>query len=71
MSRNNHTYQPRTSQEYNIFHIERGMRKLKKGEMTTKEASLNRRFDKLKGQNIVMYKELYPEYIEIVRNMSR
>ena len=71
MSRNNRTYRPRTSEEYNIFHIERGMRKLKKGEITTKEANLNSRFDKLKEQNIGMYEELYPKYIRIVRNMNR
>lgn len=59
------SYKPRTSAEINLFHIERNLKKLKKRVITLKEASLNKRFDRLKNDNPMMWDDLYPEYVEI------
>jgi len=64
------TYKPRTVSELNIFHIEKNLKKLKKREITLKEAGLNKRFDRLKTQNPMLWDELYPEYVAIARELS-
>lgn len=63
-------FRPRTSSEWNIFHIEKLLKKLKNKTITLKEAGLNKRFDRLKKDNAWMYLDLYPEYVETVRSIS-
>ena len=63
-------YKAKTSLEYNIFHIERGLKKLKRGLISIKECGLNKRFDKLKTENRMWYDELYPKYIKIVKELN-
>jgi len=60
---------PRTASEYNIQHIKRLMKKVKTKKVTKLEASeeLNRKFARLKGENIGMYEEMYPEYINLFK----
>lgn len=64
------SYKPRTSAELNQFHIERGLLKLKRKQITVQECDLNRRFDRLKRDNVGMWEELYPKYVEIVRKKA-
>ena len=62
-------YKPRTSEEITIYRIELSSKKLRKGLITLKEAGLNKWFTKLKGQNIGMWEEMYPEYISMVKEL--
>lgn len=64
------SYKPRTSAELNQYHIEKTLKKLKNGGVSIQECGLNRRFDRLREQNIGMWEELYPKYISIVREKS-
>ena len=62
-------WKPRTCEEINIHMIETSFKKLKKGQMSLKQANLNKRFDKLKRDNIGMWEELYPKYIQLAREL--
>ncbi len=59
-----------TSSEINLHRIEVGLKKLKKKQATTKELKLNKRFERLKEDNPMMWDEMYPKYIETVRQMK-
>jgi hypothetical protein len=63
-------YKPRTSSEWNLFHIEKNLKKLKKRTISLSEADLNKRFDRLRKDNPMMWEDLYPEYVETVRMIS-
>ena len=63
-------YRPTTSKEINLFKIENGLKRLKKGTITVKYAALNKRFDRLKTENVGMWEELYPKYIQIVKDLG-
>lgn len=63
-------FKPRTSLELNIFHIERTLKKIQKGEVSIQECGLNKRFEKLKKQSEVWYDDLHPKYIAVVRQKS-
>lgn len=63
-------YRPKTSSEINQFHIEKTLKKLKRGEIRVQDCDLNRRFDRLKRDNKAWYDELYPKYISIVREKN-
>jgi len=60
---------PRTAAEYNIQHIKKLLKKVKVKTVTKLEATpeLNRRFTRLEGENIGMYEEMYPEYINLFK----
>ena len=63
------SFKPRTSNEINLFHIEKTLKKINNGKMSLIEASsdLNYRFERLKKENIGMYEELYPKYMTIAK----
>jgi hypothetical protein len=63
-------YQPRTSSEINIHRIQTALKKIKNRTLTVQEASLDKRFQRLKKVNPYMYEELYQEYINIVKANS-
>lgn len=63
-------YRPRTSSEINQFHIEKTLKKLEKGLIHVQDCNLNKRFDRLKRDNILLYEDLYPKYIAIVRKLN-
>lgn len=65
------SYKPRTSLDLNLFHINRTLRKLERGETTLKDCGLNKRFTKLKEQSQVWYDDLYPKYIRIAKELSK
>lgn len=60
-------YKPRTSSEINLNRIEVGLKQLEKGLAKPRDLQLNNRFDRLKKDNIGMWEELYPKYIQIVK----
>lgn len=64
-------YKPRTANEYNIFHINRLLKSIKKGKISVRDAKLNERFDRLKKSNVGMYEELYPQYINLVKGLNK
>jgi|TARA_R110000824_G_scaffold106610_3_gene251967 hypothetical protein len=64
------TNKGRTSSEINLFHIQRTLKKLKKGTMTVQGCGLNKRFDKLKVESLPWYEDLYPKYIQIVKELN-
>jgi hypothetical protein len=65
-------YKPRTSSEINIHKIEVAFKKLNKGVVLPRDVAteLNKRFDRLEKDNIGMYEDLYPKYIQIMRSNS-
>lgn len=64
-------YSGKTSTEINLIHIKKTLKKLKSGEIEVKDCGLNRRFEKLKGQSLPWYEDLYPEYINTVKNLNQ
>jgi hypothetical protein len=62
---------PRTSLEFNIHHIKRLSKLIAVGKITLKEAGLNERFSRLKLDNLGMYEEMYPKYIEMVKTLNK
>lgn len=65
-----YSYRPRTSSEFNQFHIEKTLKKLKQGEIRVQDCNLNERFERLKRDNKIWYEDLYPKYVAIVREKS-
>ena len=63
-------YRPRTSSEIKIYHIEKTLKKLQKGLIRVQDCNLNKRFDRLKRDNIIWYEDLYPKYIAIVHKLN-
>ena len=63
-------YKPRTSSEINLHRIEVNLKKIKNGTISVQEAALNKRFERLRKDNIGMYEDLYPKYIQIVKNKN-
>lgn len=65
------SYRPRTCSELNQFHIEKLLNKVKKGTIKKQDAAreLNERFGKLQTQNIGMYEEFYPKYINLFKTL--
>ena len=61
---------PKTSSEINQSHIEKTLKRLKRGEISVQDCNLNKRFDRLKRDNVIWYEDLYPKYIAIVREKS-
>jgi len=59
----------KSSSEINQSHIESMLKKVKKGTLTKQEAAgdLNKRFMRLKNDNIGMYDDLYPVYINLFK----
>jgi len=64
------TFKPRTSSEINQFRIEQMLKKLKNKTITVQEAGLKKRFERLKKSNPLIWEDLYPQYVEIVRHLS-
>lgn len=64
-------WKPRTCEEITIYTIEMSSKKLEKGLMTFKQANLNKWFAKLKVQNVGMWEEMYPKYIELARKLHK
>ena len=64
-------WKPRTSEEITIHTIELSSKKIRKGLMTLKQANLNKWFARLKKQNLGMWEELYPKYIEMVKELYK
>jgi len=64
------SYKPRTSIELNLHHINLTLKKLKDGKVSVQGCGLNKRFTKLKKESLVWYEELYPKYIELVKDLS-
>lgn len=64
-------YKPKTSLELNLHHIKKTLSKIESKEMTVKEGALNKRFEKLSEQSKVWYEELYPKYINVVKNLNK
>jgi hypothetical protein len=61
----------KTSSEINLFHIQRTLKKIKKGTMTVQDCGLNKRFKKLKLESLPWYEDLYPKYITIVKELNK
>lgn len=64
-------YKPKTSLELNVFHIKKGIKQIKNGEMEVKGCGLNKRFTKLQQESIAWYEDLHPKYIEAVKNLNK
>jgi len=64
-------YKPRTCNEINQFRIETLLKKVRKGTMSKQEAAseLNERFKRLQKENIGMYDEMYPKYINLFKTL--
>ena len=60
----------KSSLDINLFHIQKTLKKLNSGEMTVKDCGLNKRFEKLKGQSLPWYEDLYPKYIQTVKKLN-
>jgi len=60
---------PYTAAEFNLFHIKKGLKNIKNGSISVREAALNARFDRLLRENKGMFEELYPKYIRIVKGL--
>ena len=60
-------YKPRTAREINELKIRLMLKKLEKRTVAPADVAgeLNKRFERLKGENIGMYEELRPRYISI------
>lgn len=59
-------YRPRTNQD----HIEITLKKLQKGLIRVQDCDLNKRFDRLKKDNVIWYEDLYPKYVAIVNKLK-
>lgn len=64
------SYGAKTSSEINQFHIEKTLKKLQKGLIRVQDCNLNKRFDRLKKENVIWYEDLYPKYVAIVGEKS-
>ena len=62
-------YKPKSSSEINQHKIEVLLKRVKKGITSKQEAAgdLNSRFKRLMNDNIGMYDELYPKYINLFK----
>jgi hypothetical protein len=60
---------PKTASEYNIQHINRILKHVKIQKITKMEAvpELTKRFARLETENIGMYEELYPKFINLAK----
>jgi len=65
-------YKPRTSLELNIFHIERILKNMKRGETLTQKEyeALKNRFNRLKKQSEAWYEDLADKYKKICIHKS-
>lgn len=61
---------PRTSNEFNIYHIENALKKVKKGLIPANNPDLIARFKRLNLENEGMYVDLYSKYVDTVRNIK-
>jgi hypothetical protein len=63
------SYRGLSAREINLEIIKNLMKKVKKGKLTKQEAAkeLNQRFKRLKKENIGMYDEYYPKYIQLFK----
>jgi len=64
-------YKSKTVSEINIEHIERTLKKLKKGLISVRNCGLNKRFERLKSTNPYLCEELYAKYVQIVKNLPK
>lgn len=64
------SYKPRTSLEINISHINKILKDLKSRKNTVQGCGLNKRFEKLKVQSPPWYEDLYPKYIQLVKDLN-
>ena len=64
------SFKPRTSNELNIFHIKRTLKKLKRREIGLIDCGLNKRFDRLKTESPEWFDDLYPQYIKLAKELN-
>ncbi len=62
-------YRGLSAREVNLEIIKNTMKKVSKGKLTKQETAkeLNQRFERLKKENIGMYDEYYPKYIQLFK----
>jgi hypothetical protein len=64
-------YRGLTAREINLEIIKKTLNNVSKGKLTKQEVAkeLNKRFERLKTENVGMYEEYYPKYIKIYKTL--